>query len=60
VDALDELIRLCVELDRRRRDPGHGDGRSSGGRAARPGTFQAWEALERAVIGKTIDLLLCS
>jgi hypothetical protein len=97
IDALDELVRLCVELDRRRRgadhddagpgpgadpgpgrddvaahggsvgpgDPGcseggtgRGDGQGRGrGQQAGPGTFQAWEALERAVIGKAADLL---
>jgi hypothetical protein len=84
VDALDELVRLCVELDRHRRgtdapgtddhdgtgrrdtDNSDGDDRSNGrsggtgsggaGRAASP----AWEALERAVIGKAMILLLYS
>jgi hypothetical protein len=42
VDALEGLVRLCVELDGRRRD---------GGRDA------AWAALEQAVIGKAVDLL---
>jgi hypothetical protein len=77
VDALEDLVRLCVELDRRRRDAdrdsagedstassgtdgsgsdvGGGDG--SGGQAARPGTGRAWEAIERAVIGKAVDLV---
>jgi hypothetical protein len=40
--ALDDLVRLCVELDGRRRD---------GARDA------AWAALEQAVIGKAVDLL---
>ena len=40
-DALDDLVRLCVELD----------GRRDGGRDA------AWAALEQAVIGKAVDLL---
>ena len=59
-DALGELVRLCVELDRYRRGtggPGTGDhdgtGRGGAGRGASPG----WEALERAVIGKAVDLL---
>ena len=59
-DALGELVRLCVELDRHRRGtggPGTGDhdgtGRGGAGRGASPG----WEALERAVIGKAVDLL---
>ena len=42
VDALEELVRLCVELDARRRD---------GARDA------AWAAIEQAVIGKAVDLL---
>ena len=43
-DALDELVRLCVELDRHRRAPAADHAR-------------AWEALERAVIGTAVDLL---
>jgi hypothetical protein len=42
VAALEDLVRLCVELDGRRRD---------GARDA------AWAALEQAVIGKAVDLL---
>jgi hypothetical protein len=42
VAALEDLVRLCVELDGRRRD---------GARDA------AWDALEEAVIGKAVDLL---
>ena len=42
--ALEDLVRLCVELDSHRR-------------AGTPDTTQAWEALERAVIGKAVDLL---
>ena len=41
VDALEDLVRLCVELDARQRD---------GARDA------AWAALEQAVIGKAVDL----
>ena len=41
VDALEDLVRLCVELDARRD-------------SARDA---AWAALERAVIGKAVDLL---
>jgi hypothetical protein len=40
--VLDDLVRLCVELDARRRD---------GTRDA------AWAAIEQAVIGKAVDLL---
>jgi hypothetical protein len=42
VDALGDLVRLCVDLDARQRD---------GVRDA------AWAALEQAVIGKAVDLL---
>ena len=52
VDALEDLVRLCVELDRHRRaDAGeHPD-------TPGPDTTQAWAALEQAVIGKAVDLL---
>src|SRR4029077_920980 len=46
VDALEDLVRLCVELDRVRRDG-----------ETRPDTTAAWAALEQAVIGKAVDLL---
>jgi uncharacterized protein DUF222 len=95
VDALDELVRLCVQLDELRRgadnagadatggadgagaeaggradatdgadeaDGAHGahgahgaDGRDGARRAAGPSP--AWEAIERAVIGKAVDLV---
>ena len=73
--ALEDLIRLCVQLDRLRRpgdadasgtadtgsDTGDGDGGGGGDGAAAPGpdtdTARGWEALERAVIGKAVDLL---
>jgi len=45
-DALEDLVRLCVELDRLRQ-----------GGEARPDTTAAWAALEQAVIGKAVDLL---
>jgi Domain of unknown function (DUF222) len=41
IDALEDLVRLCVELDARR----------DGARDA------AWAAIEQAVIGKAVDLL---
>ena len=47
VAALQDLVRLCVELDRLR-------GADDGGR---PDTTAAWAALEQAVIGKAVDLL---
>jgi hypothetical protein len=88
--ALDDLVRLCVQLDRLRHHPrtspddtggtGDGtgldatgtdadgtgtgadgtgaDGTGGGGQGASgPDTTLAWEALERAVIGKAVDLL---
>jgi hypothetical protein len=55
VDALEDLVRLCVELDRLRRD---GDGDGPGRPAA--GTTAARAAVEQAVIGKTTNLLLRS
>jgi hypothetical protein len=50
VDALEDLVRLCVELDRLRRD---GDGPDT----PAPDTTAAWAAVEQAVIGKAVDLL---
>src|SRR5690242_8036261 len=50
VDALEDLVRLCVELGRARRG---GDGPA----APAPDTTAAWAALEQAVIGKAVDLL---
>jgi hypothetical protein len=46
VDALEDLVRLCVELDKFRRDG-----------ESRPDTTAAWAAIEQAVIGKAVDLL---
>jgi hypothetical protein len=50
VDALEDLVRLCVELDRLRRD---GDGPDT----PAADTTAAWAAVEQAVIGKAVDLL---
>ena len=50
VDALEDLVRLCVELDRLRRD---GDGPDT----PAADTTAAWAAIEQAVIGKAVDLL---
>ena len=76
--ALEDLVRLCVQLDRLRRHPcspgdgtgsdstgSDGDGDTAGGddstgtspAAPAPDTALAWEALERAIIGKAVDLL---
>ncbi len=75
-DALEDLVRLCVQLDRLRRHPRPGqndtgtdeDGSirwdsadpsvGAGGQGASGAdTTQAWEAIERAIIGKAVDLL---
>jgi Domain of unknown function (DUF222) len=63
--ALEDLVRLCVELDwRRRAAEGNADVGASGeagtpGEPRNPGpeTGPAREALERAIIGKAADLL---
>ena len=70
--ALEDLVRLCVQLDRLRHhgsSAGHhgtgaGDAHRDGGTDGDGGqgvpagdTARAWEALERAVIGKAVDLL---
>jgi hypothetical protein len=59
--ALDELVRLCVQLDTLRRNVGtgtSGDGDDDTGTG--PDITRAWEALEQAVIGKTTHVLLHS
>ena len=65
--VLEDLIRLCVQLDKlRRHDPDGGTrgtdtsdgGTSDGGQgAAASDTTRAWAALEQAVIGTAVDLL---
>ncbi len=67
--ALDDLVRLCVELDRLRHRGTGGDSAgqddtgstsADGGEAQtapRQDTARAWEAIERAIIGKAVDLL---
>src|SRR6185437_2518032 len=52
VDALEDLVRLCVELDRLRRT-GDGDGPDT----PAADTTAARAAVEQAVIGKATDLL---
>jgi Domain of unknown function (DUF222) len=56
--ALEDLVRLCVELDWRRRDTDDAD-TGTGTGTGEPGrdTGPAWEALEQAIIGKAVDLL---
>jgi hypothetical protein len=46
IDALEDLVRLCVELDQLRRD-----------RKPRPYASQAQASIEQAIIGKAVDLL---
>ncbi|MGH3195590.1 MAG: DUF222 domain-containing protein, partial [Streptosporangiaceae bacterium] len=71
--ALEDLVRLCVQLDKLRCRAGDGDDTGTDGDAGAgdtdtgadvaaaaapaPGTTRAWEALEQAVIGKAVDLL---
>ena len=69
--VIEDLVRLCVDLDRLRHHTG-GAGRAdqddthstsdtgadgTGQRAPSPDTTRAWEALEQAVIGKAVELL---
>jgi hypothetical protein len=61
--ALEDLVRLCVELDRLRHHPRTGQddtgtGVDGGGQdAPATDTTRAWDALEQAIIGKAVDLL---
>ena len=54
--ALDDLVRLCVQLHQLRRGDDTGEG-GAGQKAPPADTTRAWEALEHAVIGKAVDLL---
>ena len=58
--ALEDLVRLCVELDRHRRASDAADADAGAGGepgVPRPDTTPAWEALEQAIIGRAVDLL---
>jgi hypothetical protein len=58
--ALEDLVRLCVQLDRLRhhsRAGQDGTGGSDGGQDVPADTARAWEAIERAIIGKAADLM---
>ena len=60
--ALEDLVRLCVELERLRHHPRGGQddtgtGGDGGQDAAASDTTRAWDALERAIIGKAVDLM---
>ena len=61
-DALEDLVRLCVQLDKlRRHGTPDGDGTDDTAGAGAPAdTSRAWEAIEQAVIGKTIIFLMHS
>ena len=70
-DALDGLVRLCVELARLHdahanstagpqdgsADTGEADSQAASGAVPGPDTARAWEALEQAIIEKAVDLL---
>ena len=62
--ALEDLVRLCVELHKLRHGTPDSDGTDGTDGTAGAGTpadtSRAWEAIEQAVIGKTIILLLHS
>ncbi|MGH3231483.1 MAG: DUF222 domain-containing protein, partial [Streptosporangiaceae bacterium] len=58
--ALEDLVRLCVQLDKLRCRAGDGDDTGTDAddpASPGPDTTRAWEALEQAVIGKAVDLL---
>ena len=57
-DALEDLVRLCVQLHKLRHGTRDGDGTDDTAGAGAPAdTSRAWEAIEQAVIGKAVDLL---
>jgi hypothetical protein len=57
-DALEDLVRLCVQLDRLRHHSRAGqDGDDDGQDVPAADTARAWEAIERAIIGKAADLM---
>ncbi len=56
--ALEDLVRLCVQLHKLRHGTPDGDGTDDTAGAGAPAdTNRAWEAIEQAVIGKAVDLL---
>jgi hypothetical protein len=58
-DAFEDLIRLCVQLDKLRHGPGPGTGTPDDSSPDIPAAFggRSREALEQAVIGKAVELL---
>jgi hypothetical protein len=59
--SLEDLVRLCVQLDKLRHGRPDTDGtedtNDAGGAGAPADTSRAWEAIEQAIIGKAVDLL---
>ena len=56
--ALEDLVRLCVQLHKLRHGTPDGDGTDDTAGAGAPAdTSPAWEAIEQAVIGKAVDLV---
>jgi hypothetical protein len=59
--ALEDLVRLCVQLDKLRHGRPDSDGtedtEGTAGAGASADTSLAWEAIEQAIIGKAVDLL---
>ena len=55
--ALDDMVRLCVQLDKLRHGASDGDGGTGAEGQVPADTTRAWEAIEQAIVGKAIDLL---
>ena len=58
--ALDDMVRLCVQLDKLRHGAPDGDGGTGAEGQVPADTTRAWEAIELAIVGKTTILLLHS
>jgi hypothetical protein len=56
--ALDHMVRLCVQLDKLRHGAPDGDGRTGPEGQVPAGTTRAREAIEQAIVGKTMNLLV--
>ena len=55
--ALDDMVRLCVQLDKLRHGAPDGDGGTGAEGQVPADTTRAWEAIEQAIVGKAVDLL---
>ena len=55
--ALDDLVRLCIQLDKLRHGAPDGDGGTGAGGQVPADATRAWEAIEQAILGKAVDLL---